>query len=257
MNLPLAQFILQCVVFAIIGIGVFGLSRLLRCQPLDPGLKDPKRSGTRALLAVGISMGLIFLLILRQRILHGPASGSVPHIKGLKDLAVQSIVLALYVVPAAIFMVRNREPLRSSGISRVNLWQATLIGLGLAFFTFYLQPGGFTARIGRLDSHAYIMLVFYSFVGFGEEFLFRGYLQTRLIAWLGNWQGWVLASVIMAMVHLPHRALIEGQDRADALIASASLLPVSLLMGYVMKATGNVVASGLFHTFANWVNELK
>jgi hypothetical protein len=59
------------------------------------------------------------------------------------------------------------------------------------------------------------------------------------------------------MVHVPHNAWIEGKDWGDALIASASLVPVSLLMGYVMKATGNVVAPGLFHTFANWVSDLK
>ena len=257
MTSPLVQFSAQCVVFTIIGIAVFGLSKLLRCKPLDPGLKEPKRSATGALLAVGISMSVLFLRTLYQRILHGGPPGSDVNIKGLKDLVVAGIVHAFYFVPAAVFMVRNREPLRSSGISKVNLWQAALIGLGLAFFTFYLHPGGFMAKIGKVDSRACAALIFYAFVGFSEEFLFRGYLQTRLIAWLGQWQGWVLGSVIMAMVHVPHRAWIEGKDWGEALLASASLVPVSLLMGYVMKATGNVVAPGLFHTFADWVGDLK
>ena len=29
------------------------------------------------------------------------------------------------------------------------------------------------------------------FVGIGEEFAYRGYLQTRLAAWLGVGRGWI------------------------------------------------------------------
>ena len=42
----------------------------------------------------------------------------------------------------------------------------------------------------------------------------------------------------------------------DAIAATSALLPVSLLMGFVMLRVGNVVAPGLFHTFANWANTL-
>lgn len=98
--------------------------------------------------------------------------------------------------------------------------------------------------------------MFYVFVGFGEDFLFRGYLQNRLIAWLATWQGWRLASVSMAFGHLPHRRLIEGMSLSGAFASSAAPAPVSLLIGFVMLQTGNLIAPGLFHTFVNWVNTL-
>jgi membrane protease YdiL (CAAX protease family) len=202
-------------------------------------------------------MAIIDLLMLRQYRQHGPTPGSAPTFTQLTDLVPQIVVLAAYVVPAAIFMLISRERLASVGITTRSLWQAVLIGLGLALLTFYFQPGGFWAKIGKAHAQHAIAFVFYAFVGFGEEFLFRGYLQTRLVAWLGAWQGWVLASVSMALVHYPHRWLIEGQSAGAAAVSSLALVPVSLLMGFVMLRTGNIVAPGLFHTFANWVNTLR
>jgi membrane protease YdiL (CAAX protease family) len=251
------QFMIQIIAFSIIGGAVWGLSRLLRCKPLDSGIVKPRKSSLEALAAVACSTLFIDLLMLRQRLLHGPTPGSGPRFDQLSDLIPQLVVLAVYFLPAGIFMFRAREPLGSAGITRVNLWAALLIGAALAVLTFYFQPGGLLAKLEGIEPRHGIALVFYAGVGFGEEFLFRGYLQNRLVAWLGKWQGWVSASVTMALVHLPHRFLIEGQSLGDSFIASCGLIPVSLLMGFIMLCVRNVVAPGIFHTFADWVNELN
>jgi membrane protease YdiL (CAAX protease family) len=93
-------------------------------------------------------------------------------------------------------------------------------------------------------------------VGFAEEFAFRGYLQTRLVAWLGRWPGWVLASVLMALAHAVQRLTVGGMPPLDALSSSASLIPISLFLGYVMLRTENVVAPGLAPIFADWAGTL-
>lgn len=251
------QFIIQIVAFSLIGCVVWGLSRLLRCRSFDSGIAKPRKSSLEALAAVACSMLFIYLLMLRQRLRHGPTPGSEPRFEQFSDLIPQLVVLVVYFLPAGIFMFKAREPLRSAGITRVNLWASLLVGVALAVLTFYFQPGGLLAKLGRIELRHGIALVFYGCVGFGEEFLFRGYLQNRLIAWLGKWQGWVLASTTMAIVHLPHRFLIAGQSLGDSLIASCALIPVSLLMGFIMLCVRNVVAPGMFHTFANWVNKLN
>ena len=52
--------------------------------------------------------------------------------------------------------------------------------------------------------------------------------------------------------------LIGGMDWPGALAASAAgLIPVSLLMGSVMMRTGNILAPGLFQTFANRVSAVS
>jgi membrane protease YdiL (CAAX protease family) len=47
--------------------------------------------------------------------------------------------------------------------------------------------------------------------------------------------------------------VVGGLNPLAALVSSASLLPISLLMGYVLLRTENIVAPAIFHTFADWV----
>jgi membrane protease YdiL (CAAX protease family) len=147
----------------------------------------------------------------------------------------------------------NGETLKSVGLTRDNLWKATVVGLFLSTATLFFAHGGPGAAFKSTESHNVHSLLYFSFVGFGEEILYRGYLQSRLVAWLGHYQGWILASVFMALVHLPQRILIQGMGFPHALASSLALIPISLFMGFVMSRTGNVVAPGLSHTFADWV----
>jgi len=251
------QFIISTSVFAVIGGLVWGACKVLRLRAPVPTFANPQRSAIHALIAVGISMLIVILvLMLRQYLRHGAASTSTP-ILYRADPIPRLVVLVLYTLPAAFFMRRNGETLSSAGITLTNLWKAGLVGLGLAFLTLFFGRGGPAGTISKLHSGHLVALVYCGFVGFSEEFLFRGYLQTRLIAQRGLWCGWALSSATMAFAHFPHRMLIDGMTLAGAMAASAELLPVSLLNGYVMMRTGNVIAPGLFHTFANWVNRVR
>ena len=251
------QFLAQVLIFSLVGVAVWGLSRVLRCNVALPDIPNAKKSSYGALGAVGISMAPAYLLMVRQRLLHGATSDYAPRFEHVSALWPQLLLVLIYVVPAGVFMIRNRESLRTTGISTRNLWQSLLIGAGLALLTFYFRPGGLMAKVQGIQARHGVALVFFAGVGFGEEFLFRGYLQNRLAAWLGRWPGWVAASVAMAIVHLPHRSLIQGMSFGVALVDTLALIPVSLLMGFVMLRTQNIVAPGLFHTFADWVNTLK
>ncbi len=120
-----------------------------------------------------------------------------------------------------------------------------------------LTSGGAPLLARGLTANQLWALPYFAVVGFGEEFLFRGYLQTRLVAWLGQWSGWLLASIVMAMMHIGQRVASMGLTSPEAVISSALLVPISLFMGYVMLRTGNIVAPGICHTFANWVGVLS
>lgn len=47
-----------------------------------------------------------------------------------------------------------------------------------------------------------IALLLFFVTGPAEEFYWRGYLQKNLMVRLGPWQGWLLATVIYAAVHI-------------------------------------------------------
>jgi len=248
------QILIQCFVFAVIGAGVYGACKLLRCRPgEDLGIAGPRTSALRAFGAVGASMTAVFLLMLRQYLRH--RLGDAPAITRPSDLLPQLLVLVIYAGPAAVFMILGKERLRTAGIGKPNLWQSLLIGAGLASLTLFFRPDGFS-HLSHLRNQDALLLLYYAFVGFGEEFLFRGYLQTRLVLWLGTWKGWLAASVTMALVHWPHRWLLLNMTAGAAQGATLSLVPVSLLMGCIMLRTRNILAPALFHTFANWVAEL-
>jgi membrane protease YdiL (CAAX protease family) len=255
-GLDVTQFLMQVPVFAVIGAIVYGLSRLLHCRPAPVTLANPRKSSLHALIAVVVSMAVLALLMVRQFVRHGAEAPQHTPIESVRDLIPQMAILVIYGLPAALFLIRNKEGLQTVGITRRNLWQATAIGLLLAAITLSFGKGGPEGLLQRIGPQHALPLVYYAFVGFGEEFLFRGYLQARLMAWLGTGRGWLAASVIMALVHFPHRLLIGGMGPLEALGASAELIPVSLLMGYIMIRVRNIVAPGLFHTFANWVSSI-
>ena len=82
-------------------------------------------------------------------------------------------------------------------------------------------------------------------------------MQTRLIAWLGKRQGWLLTSILMAMAHITQRIAVMGLSSMEAIISSALLIPVNLLLGYMMLRTDNVIGPALLHIYADWINTLR
>jgi membrane protease YdiL (CAAX protease family) len=116
--------------------------------------------------------------------------------------------------------------------------------------------GGLSAALKALEASHLWALVYFVITGAWEEFAFRGYLQTRLVAWLGRWQGWILTSVMMALGHIVQRITVESMTPDQALASSMAVIPVSLLTGYTMLRTENVVAPAIFHTFADWASTL-
>jgi len=177
------------------------------------------------------------------------------------NTVIQHAIMALLAFgPVVLVMKMRREPWASAGVTTRELGRATLVGAALFVLgtsvVLVFHPDGPAALLGRFSTHHLWSLAAFAIVGFGEEFAFRGYLQTRLVAWLGTATGWVAASLIMALAHVVQRMAVQGLGPVEALLSSLALLPISLFAGYVMLRTGNVMAPGLFHTMANWAGTL-
>jgi membrane protease YdiL (CAAX protease family) len=153
-------------------------------------------------------------------------------------------------------MRRRHEALSSAGITKHNFGKSALLGIILSAFMFLFHMitkrfymGGVLRSISLGDFWA---LATFLVVGSSEEFGFRGYLQTRLMSWLGTVWGWVLASTLMAVMHVVQRITVMGMAGTDAIVSSLSLIPISLLYGYIMLQTENVVAGTILHAFIDW-----
>lgn len=230
---------------------VYALTRGLGFQPAPPHFANARRSALLALAAIAVG-GVLFsilLLIAGGRGQHASIEPGIRHF-GPATVFNRAILAAIVFGPALVVMRWQREPPASAMISRRDLWRAIAAGLllgvlSLAWRIYYGQQT--TQTVGQFWG-----FLDYSVVGWSEEFGYRGYLQTRMIAWLGRWEGWLVSSVLMAMSHAPLRIAVHEASLADGLFQSASLIPISLLLGYVMLRTGNVTAPALFHTFADW-----
>ena len=240
----------------VVGVLAWAAAWIMRCRPILPTFIDPSRTGKRALLATGaacLATTLLLLVLL-------PVARQVNHTQTLTfalialATAAQASFLAVWIATAAIFMFRDKEPLATAGLTRRNLWRSILLGLLISLLCCGTMVG---KSLGKIQPLHLLLLVPNFETAFGEEFFFRGYLQSRLMSWLGKLPGWLAASVIMVLVHFPTLLFVREFDLQQAGVWCASTLAISLLLGWLMWRTGNIAASVILHLFANWINSFR
>lgn len=84
-------------------------------------------------------------------------------------------------------------------------------------------------------------------VGPGEELLFRGVIQTRLVEAYSTVAGIVAASAVFALLHLP----AYGGGGAEAWVTITILFAVSLVFGAIYEITDNLVVPAVVHGVYN------
>ena len=117
-----------------------------------------------------------------------------------------------------------------------------LIGLISAF-------GGYS--FGPLAIHgtdivkwSLVHLVLFIFVGFFEEFLFRGYTQYTLADGIGFWPAGIILSVLFGAAHL--------QNPGEDWIGAVSVVWVGLFFVFTLRRTGNLWYAVGLHASFDW-----
>ena len=240
--------------FVFIGMGyfVYFFTSGLKFAHAEHQISDVRKSALDALMALFLgwfAISGLFLLFSSMGI-----SGGKHQEFGLWNVIRQTMLACLFLGPALIMMRRHHETLSSAGITNHNLGKSALLGIILSGFMFLLDliSRQFATGLRSISLSDFWALMTFLVVGISEEFGFRGYLQTRLISWLGTIWGWGMASALMAAAHIIQRIAIMGMPGTDAIFSSLSLIPISLLYGYIMLRTENVVAGTILHAFVDW-----
>lgn len=76
--------------------------------------------------------------------------------------------------------------------------------------------------------------------GLGEEFLFRGYMQSRLVERFGAAWGIAITSVAFALLHMDPQHII-------------AVLPVGVVLGLTLLRTGSIIPCVLAHVLNNGI----
>lgn len=140
------------------------------------------------------------------------------------------------------------------GITKINLSKSIMLGtaLGVLFFIVHQLTSKTNVAVNIFTAASLVSFIKFIFVGFAEEIIYRGYFQTRLIAWLGTTKGCLITAVIFSFSHLPVNIFFKGMIFQSAFFSCASLIPLSLMLGYIMIKTKNITSVAILHTIIDW-----
>lgn len=213
-------------------------------------ISDVKKSAKQSLLLIlmefVISVLLLFFLGMFMFYRNIQYIGSVL-VPILFDFIFISIVL--------VAVYQKKESLCSIGITKVNLIKSIIVGFFLGFCTIVIFSLPTSNKTININTASLISLFKFTIVGFSEEIIFRGYLQIRLIAWKGTNKALFLTAFIFSFFHFSF-LFIETMNVYAAFWGCLRLIPMSLLLGYIMIKTKNIVTTSILHTIWNWIVNL-
>jgi membrane protease YdiL (CAAX protease family) len=223
-------------------LGVIAVTLLLTLSPRfrHPPLvfRYPQREGGIALSLFGLIFTAAFVY---RRIQAFQATSwiSVEHLN-LLGLSLLAFLGALVI---------RGQPARSAGWSRALLMPGIQLGLGLIFITLFLR-GEFLRVLGGFSPEQTRMLFLSFLFSLGEESIFRGFLQVRWQAWLGQRWGWALTSLAFALWRLPW---MLPASTGTLVLTFGLAFAQALILGWVMQKSGHVMAPVLYRTVSDWL----
>lgn len=168
---------------------------------------------------------------------------------------VMVILIFLYV-----FFIEKRN-FKSLGISTENIRESAIIGVvvGIVFFLYLaITVIMFCCNVGLSDAFVYLVhnfnltprsLLHYLYIGFSEEIIFRGFLQRRFLESMKPGYAIVSVALLFTFIHLLNYSTIS----LGAVYDCSQSFGTALIFGYLMYRTDNILSTGIFHTFADFV----
>jgi len=182
-----------------------------------------------------------------------PLVDAVDDTRLLVRLLVASGCQLLMCIPIIVVMVIRHQRLETVGVSCKNLRTLLALGVVLACTTAILfaaisalDKNTTPTQIELLTIQRCVYLIAVSFVSaIAHEFIYRGYLQTRLTAWGGSVKGLLASSLIYSLWHLPR--FLGTYNWITMLVQFVALFVFGLALGEVRRRTGSIIPSILFH----------
>jgi membrane protease YdiL (CAAX protease family) len=130
-----------------------------------------------------------------------------------------------------------------------------LLGAALVLITIFLRGKiyGILDGISSLEFNYLLLSLVIAQVG---EIIFRGFLQLRFTAWLGRIGGWLVTSLVYFLFCLPFVWQSAGGVLSAFWLPAVIQLFQAVLLGWIMRRSGNVLAGGLYQAAHFWVGIL-
>jgi membrane protease YdiL (CAAX protease family) len=256
---PTLPNIIITVAILVVGASiVYLLSKALKLRPKSITIPDTGKEVTAVFLVIVTTfVGISTLNVFTNTVVEPTfqLDKRPPFTFDYIDVLVVAFGYAMVFLPLILVMKRDRQNLESIGIYGKDKWR--LLALGFILSGIYVTISGFFAPslgggfAGFSSSLVYGFIV-YAIVGFSEEIVWRGYVQTRLIAYSGTPRGLMTTALLFSLLHLPARYYLFSGVVLEAFASALLVFPISLLFGYIMLKSQNIIPSSIFHLFENW-----
>jgi membrane protease YdiL (CAAX protease family) len=229
-----------------------------RLHHFDRHIVRFERPRAEALVAIVAVLAQIVIIAFLFAVRMSTSSPSTPPLELLPRydvgrLLIQLALVAVVFSPVLATLVVRRGRSTTVGLSTRDVIAQMMLGLAIGVVAvFALGKAGALATAGGPEL---LRLVAFLAVGFEEEIVFRGFLQNRLVAWVGDPRGWLLASVIFAVAHVPQDLTSDGATPI-VLVDLALQLVFGIVFGWIALRVGGVWATGTAHGVADWVSWL-
>jgi Type II CAAX prenyl endopeptidase Rce1-like len=174
---------------------------------------------------------------------------------GQEQVGNQLLWAAVLLLPVVFLLLIRRQPLLSIGLSRPSLNLGLMLGIALALITIFLR-GKVYSLLDGVSAGEFNYLLISLALALAGEIVFRGFIQLRFSAWLGRTGGWLVTSAAHFLFCLPFVWLKNGGTLSSAWFPAVIQLVQSILLGWVMRRSGNVLAGGLYQAASFWVASL-
>jgi membrane protease YdiL (CAAX protease family) len=166
-----------------------------------------------------------------------------------REVLRQTLIAAVYLVPLLFVLRLTRSGPESVGLTRTNLGRSLAIG-GVLAVAWLLVSGTLDELLKPRAEHVLVLIGALS-VGFAEEIVARGYVQSRLIDWIGTRRGILLATLIFALLHVP-QLLQAGVGAVDVIRQLVVVTVLGGAFGVLQASARNVTLPGIVHTAIDW-----
>jgi len=215
------------------------LSKGFKPEPL--GFRYPRREGY-------VSLGLFALVLVFAFFFYT----SVARPADPTGLLWQRLTVAgISALPFILALLVRRQPPRSAGWGRAMLGPSFRLGLALAFLTIFLRGKIFSLINGVSSAELYALLAWAS-ISLVEESIFRGYLQLRLSSWLGDRWGWLASAALFVVWQAPYLMA----NPANLLVSLGLAAVQGLILGWLARKSGHVLAGAIYRVISEWAGYL-
>ena len=166
---------------------------------------------------------------------------------------------ALMIAITVLFIKLNKQRLNTIGISKGKWKSSSIIGIIVASFLFYNNCIANSINGSNLISiqEILILLVYYLLVAVCEEFVFRGYIGTRIYGLIKKkWLAVFVVGILFIIIHFPYRMIAYGMTLNDLTIKNFSwiidLFITHLVFNFIYLKTNSLYGAIIPHWMSNF-----